>query len=67
MSFLIRRGTGRLDFLVEVISNRRVKFKLLGLQGDPTPQFPPLVEYSLVENPGQGAWSAYCNNFEKSE
>ena len=30
----IRRGTAGLNFLVGVISNRREKFKLLGLQGN---------------------------------
>ena len=32
---VIRTGTKKLDFLVGVISNRRRKFKLLGLQGAP--------------------------------
>ena len=39
---VIREGTEGLNFLVGVTSNRRGKFKLLGLQGE-SPQFPPLV------------------------
>ena len=33
-----------LSFLLAVISNRRGKFKFLGLKGD-LPQYPPLVGY----------------------
>ena len=42
---MIRGGTEALNFLMGVISNRREKFTLLGLQGDnPYPhQFPPLM------------------------
>ena len=36
----ITGGTGWLKVLVGVISNRRGKFKLSGLQGDPPPFFP---------------------------
>ena len=38
-------GTGGVNFLLGVISNRRVKFKLFGFQGDP-PQILSLIETS---------------------
>ena len=41
---VIRGGIWEPNFLVGVISSRRGKFKLLGLQGDP-PQFLPLVRH----------------------
>ena len=40
---VIRGGTGGLNFLVGVISNRRGKPTFLSLQGHPLPQLPPLV------------------------
>ena len=42
---MIRGETGRFNFLVEVISNRREKLKFLGLQRDP-PNSPLLVGHS---------------------
>ena len=42
---VIRGGTGTSNFLCGKISNRKGKFKLLGLQVDPL-QFPPLVGHS---------------------
>ena len=57
----IKGGIRALNFLVEVISSRRENFKLLALQEDPSSQLPPLVWHP------NGAWSAYCNDFQKSE
>ena len=49
------------------LSNRRGKFKLLDLQGDPPPpQFPRLVGYPdlpMRKTLNEGGWSAYCNDF----
>ena len=49
------------------LSNRRRKFKLLDLQGDPPPpQFPRLVGYPdlpMRKTLNEGGWSAYCNDF----
>ena len=44
-----------------VISNRKGKFKPLILQGDPRPQFPPLVWYPnfSMRKILESAWSAY--------
>ena len=42
---VIKRGTGGLNFLLQLISNRSGKFKLLDLQGDPHLQCPRLVGY----------------------
>ena len=45
--------------------NRRRKFKLLGLQGDPisTILFLSVTSWSLHEINTGGDWSAYCNDF----
>ena len=49
-----------------VISNGRGKFKLLGLQGDPQiPSLSGTCRYPHKENPEEGAWSTYCNDFKK--
>ena len=62
------RGT---QFFGGMMSKKREKFKLSGLQKDA-----PLAPISSLggtswsfhkENPEEGAWSAYCNDFEKSE
>ena len=48
------------------LSNRRVKFKLLGLQGDPHPSPVPSLSgasWSPHEKNPEGGWSAYCNYF----
>ena len=81
MRFVIRGGTGGLNFLVGVISNSP-KFKRLGLQGDPSPnsllawsesqlkkkKIPFLSGTSLSthkENSDEGAWSDYYDDFEE--
>ena len=45
------------------------KFKLLVLQGDPLPQFSPLVRHLNlpIRKTLKGAWSAHSNDFENSE
>ena len=50
-----------------VISNRKGKFKLLVFQGDPLPQFPPLVWHPdlSIRKILRSDRSAYCNDFEK--
>ena len=56
-------------FLVGVISSRRAKFKILGLQGEPPPS-PSLSSKSWSphkETPEEGTCSPYSNAFEKSE
>ena len=52
-----------------VIFNRREKFKLFILLGDPLRQFPLLVWYPnlSIRKLMKSGWSAYCNDFEKSE
>ena len=68
MLSVIRVGTGALNFLVGVVLNRRGKFKLLLLQGvSPNSCFRGTSLSSHKENPEEGSWSAYCNDFEKSE
>ena len=61
-------ATRRLDFLVEVMSKKRGKFKDFALQGDP--QIPSLSGESWSshkENPEERARPLYCNDFEKSK
>ena len=52
-----------------MISTRRGKFKPLFLQGDCLPQFLPLVWHPNcpIRKKLKSAWSAFCNDFEKSE
>ena len=67
---VIKAGTRGLDFLAGSVSNKRMKLKLFGLQGEPsTPILSPtgISWSSHKEKPEEGAWSAYCNDFEKSE
>ena len=47
------------------LSNIRGKFKLLGLQGNPPPQFPRLVGHPdlPMRKILKVVWSAYCNDF----
>ena len=53
-------------FLSGVISNRRGKFTFLGLQGDlPIPSLSGTSWSPHKENPDEGAWSVYCDDFEK--
>ena len=52
------------------MSNRKTKFKLLVIRGDPRPPIPSLSWSSWSprkENPEKGSWSTFCNNFQKSE
>ena len=43
-----------------VTSNRRVRFKILGMSESP-------ILISHKKHPEECAWSESCNNFEKSE
>ena len=43
-----------------VTSNRRVRFKILGMSDSPM-----LIPHK--KHPEKCAWSEYCDNFEKSE
>ena len=66
----ISGGTGGLKVLVGGDIQQKGKLQTCGLAGRPPTRFPPLCGTSWSphkENPEEGAWSVYCNDFEKSE
>ena len=52
-----------------LIIQQNGKVHIFGLAGTPPTQFSPLVAHPdlSIRNIDEGAWSAYCNDFKKSE
>ena len=73
MWFGISRGTGGLKVLVGGDIQQKGKLQTYGLAGRAPKPPAPIPSTSGTswsphkENPEEGAWSAYCNDFEKSK